>query len=142
MDRSGVCIGFSPQSCRESAGYYSLWVQFSSATGCKPGQPMDSDLVVCAALAAPLTSVSSLLCLHRAGRSAGLPCMQGSAHSHHPPAITGQCSCVAALQYGAKCPKSHLLLICHLRTACCPCQGHLDLSSYPRHGQQWLCCTW
>lgn len=40
--------------------------------------------------------------------------LAGLCHSPHP--ITGQCSWVAALQYGAKCPKSHLLLMCHLRT--------------------------
>lgn len=64
---------FSPQSCRDSVEYHGLGA-VSSATGYRPGQPRDSDLVVCAALAVTLTSVSSLLCLHRAGKSAGLPC--------------------------------------------------------------------
>lgn len=129
---SGVFIGVSPQSSIESVGYHGLgtvflcsWLQSRAASGlwlsglCSTGSP--------------LTSISSLLCLHRAGKPAGLLCLQGSAHSHPPTAITGQCSCVTALQCGEKCPKSHFLLICHLKSACCPWQGHLDLSSYSRH---------
>lgn len=73
VDRSGVCISFH-HTAAEILLDTMVWEQFSSAAGCRPGQPTDSDLVVCAAVAVPLTSVSSLLCLHRAGKSAGLLC--------------------------------------------------------------------
>lgn len=135
----GICTGFHHRAA-EILLDTMVWEQFSSATGYRPAQPRDSDLVVCAALAVSLTSVRSLLCLHRAGKSAGLQCSQGSASSHHPTAITGQCSYAAALHYGAKCPKSHLLLICHLGIACCVAPSRATSTHPPSPDTQWLCC--
>lgn len=69
----------------------------------------------------PVSVVSSLRLRRAPQASLQGCCARGAAaRSHHLADITGRCSCIAALHNGARCPESHLLLICHLRTACCP----------------------